>query len=174
MKLPEYQNQIYKNNKNILELYEKNLVLKKAAAKSIKDKDEVTAKKLGAEIHQNSLKASGIEGSNITLASTLEQRRSVLDKKINDIIQKPLTKASQKELSDVRGEIEAHSKLAAQHEREVQKEAQAKKQKQAEIYKSEKTKLYSSASNFIGDPVSLNNILTPFAQKKGTKESVGV
>ncbi len=174
MKLSEYQNQIYKNNKNILELYEKNLVLKKAAAKSIKDKDEVTAKKLGAEIHQNSLKASGIEGSNITLASTLEQRRSVLDKKINDIIQKPLTKDSQKELSDLRGEIEAHSKLAAQHEREVQKEAQAKKQKQAEIYKSEKTKLYSSASNFIGDPVSLNNILTPFAQKKGTKESVGV
>ena len=88
-----------------------------------------------------------------------------------DIIQKPLTKDSQKELSDARGEIEAHSKLAAQHERERQKEAQAKKQKQEETYKSEKTKLYNSASNFIGDPVSLNNILTSFAQKKGTKES---
>jgi len=174
MKLSEYQNRIYKNNKNILELYEKNLVLKKAVAKSIKDEDEVTAKKLGAEIHQNSLKSSVIEDSNITLASALEQRRSVLDKKINDIRQKPLTKDSDKELSDVQGEIDAHSKLAAHHEIEVQKEAQAKKQKQAEIYKSEKTKLYSIASNFIGDPLSLNNILTPFAQKKGTKESVGV
>ncbi len=174
MKLSEYQNQIYKNNKNILELYEKNLVLKKEAAKSLKNKDEVTAKKLGAEVQQNSLKAAGIESSNINLASALEQRRSILDKKINDIIQKPVTKLGQKELSDAREEIEAHSKLAAQHKRELQKEAQAKKQKQEEIYKEEKTKLYKSASNFIGDPVSLNKILVPLAQKKGTKESVGL
>jgi hypothetical protein len=145
MKLSEYQNQIYKNNKNILELYEKNLVLKKQAAQSLKNKDEATAKKLGAEIHQNSLKASGIETSNIDLASQLEQRRSILNKKISDITQKSVTKSSQKELFDAREEIEAHSKLAAQHERERKKEAQAKKQKQEEIYKSEKTKLYNIA-----------------------------
>jgi len=31
MKLSEYQNQIYKNNKNILELYKENLVLKNSS-----------------------------------------------------------------------------------------------------------------------------------------------
>lgn len=147
MKLSEYQNQIYKNNKNILELYEKNLVLKKEAAQSIKNKDEATAKKLGVEISKNSLKASDLENNNVDLVSKLKERQSIL--------------AQKKESANAREEIEAHSKLAAQHERERQKEAQAKKQKQEETYKSEKTKLYNSASNFIGDPVSLNNILTP-------------
>ena len=51
---------------------------------------------------------------------------------------------------------------------------EAKKQQQKQIYNQEKAKLYKSASNFIKDPASLNNILTPLAQKKGSKESVGV
>ena len=168
MKLSDDQSKIYKNDKALLELNEKNSALKKEAAQSLKEKNTGKAEKLAIAISQNSLKASGIISTNIDLALELEQRRSVLEKKITS------SQTSPKERASAIAEIEAHSKLVSQHEQELKKEAQAKKQKQDKVYKEEKAKLYNTASNFIKDPASLNNILTPFAQKKGAKESVGV
>lgn len=165
MKLSESQSKIYKNDKILLELNEKNLVLKKEAAQSLKEKNTGKAEELAIKISKNSLKASAIISANIDLALELEKRRSVLQ---NQII------SSSKEKASAIAEIEAHSKLVSQYEQGLKQEAQAKKQKQDKIYKEEKAKLYNTASNFIKDPASLNNILTPLAQKKGSKESVGV
>ena len=168
MKLSESQSKIYKNDKTLLELNEKNLLLKKEAAQSLKEKNTGKAEKLAIEISKNSLKASGIISVNIDLALELAKRRSVLEEQIIS------SQTSPKERASAIAEIEAHSKLVSQHEQELRKEAQAKKQKQDQIYNQEKAKLYNTASNFIKDPASLNNILTPLAQKKGSKESVGV
>ena len=165
MKLSESQSKIYKNDKILLELNEKNLVLKKEAAQSLKEKNTGKAEKLAIEISKNSLKASGIISANIDLALELEERRAVLEKQIT---------SSPKERPSAIMEIEAHSKLVSQHEQQLKQESQAKKQQKEQIYNQEKAKLYKSASNFIKNPSSLNNILTPLAQKKGSKESVGV
>ena len=82
MKLSDDQSKIYKNDKALLELNEKNSALKKEAAQSLKEKNTGKAEKLAIAISQNSLKASGIISTNIDLALELEQRRSVLEKKI--------------------------------------------------------------------------------------------
>ena len=49
MKLSESQSKIYKNDKILLELNEKNLVLKKEAAQSLKEKNTGKAEKLAIE-----------------------------------------------------------------------------------------------------------------------------
>jgi hypothetical protein len=125
MTLSESQSKIYKNDKILLELNKKNLVLKKKAAQSLKEKNTGKAEELAIQISKNSLEASGIISANIDLALELEKRRSVLEQQII---------SSPKERPSAIAEIEAHSKLVSQHEQELKQEAQAKKQQQKQIY----------------------------------------
>ena len=104
MKLSESQSKIYKNDKILLELNEKNLVLKKEAAQSLKEKNTGKAEELAIKVSKNSLKASDIISANIDLALELEKRWAVLEKQI---ISSPKEKAS------AIAEIEAHSKLVS-------------------------------------------------------------
>ena len=167
MKLSKGQSKIYNNNNSIAELNKQNLALRKQAEQLPNEENNKKAKKLAAKITKNSLKIAEITSSNIDLELELEQRRSMLEERIANDSTTPKKRAS------AITEISDHSKLVAKHAQELQAQALAKKQKQEKIYRTEKTKLFSAATNFIREPARLNNILAPLAQREGEQVSVG-
>lgn len=170
-KLSDYQKDIYKNQKNIIELQKENLENKKDLAKAQKANDRAGVKKAEAAIIKNAEERASIEVSNFNLSKHSNNRQENLAAIIKT---PPKTASDRDKIRDAREEIAEHSKLVSDHENQIKVALAKQKQEKKATYIEERSKLFNASSDFISNPASLNNILTPLAEKKGIKESAGL